>query len=325
MTSPATPLANSRIHCGLLIALLIAVTIPVGWLVLAAANGRQPNGKPLPEKAKKLADLAERLRPLDRPMGPVQPGDWLESYTELGQTFRQYVTDRPGPVDPSRTTLYIVPLGEGTKEQTEIVSRTAEFLEVFFGKPVKTLERVVLDAVPPEAQRLRSDGKTRQLLSTWLLNDVLLKRRPKDAIAVLGMATDDLWPGKGWNFVFGQASLSERVGVWSLARNGDPSESPEDYRLCLRRTLKTAMHETGHMLGIPHCIAADCGMNGTNNREENDRRPIEFCRECQPKIWWYCQANPVERCRKLAKLAGQFGLDEEAKHFEAEAEALAKP
>ena len=54
-------------------------------------------------------------------------------------------------------------------------------------------------------------------------------RRPEDAVAVLGLTTSDLWPGEGWNFVFGQASLRDRIGVWSLYRFGDPERSDADY------------------------------------------------------------------------------------------------
>jgi hypothetical protein len=70
--------------------------------------------------------------------------------------------------------------------------------------------------------------------------------------------------------VFGQASLADRVGVWSIYRNGEIDGDETERRKFLRRTLKTALHETGHMLGIPHCIAFECGMNGSNKR---------FCRE----------------------------------------------
>ena len=95
---------------------------------------------------------------------------------------------------------------------------------------------------------------------------MLKPKRPRDAVAVLALAALDLWPGEGWNFVFGQANLTERVGVWSLYRNGDPELGADAYTLCLRRTLKTATHETGHMLGIAHCTAYACGMNGSNSR-----------------------------------------------------------
>lgn len=63
-------------------------------------------------------------------------------------------------------------------------------------------------------------------------------------------------------------------------------------------------------------------MNGSNHREESDRRPMEFCPECQPKIWWSCGVDPVSRCRALARLSQDAGLLEDARLFEAEALAL---
>ncbi len=71
-----------------------------------------------------------------------------------------------------------------------------------------------------------------------MLDKVLRRRLPDDACVFLALTASDLWPGAGWNFVFGQALLRERVGVWSIYRNGDPTESDDAYRLCLRRTIK---------------------------------------------------------------------------------------
>ena len=121
-----------------------------------------------------------------------------------------------------------------------------------------------------------------------------------DAVAVLALTTADLWPGAAWNFVFGQAALRDRVGVWSLYRQGDPHE---DFTTCLRRTLKTAVHETGHMLGIAHCTAYECGMNGSNHRAEADARPMGFCPECEMKVWWACRVDPIGRYQQLAEFA----------------------
>jgi predicted Zn-dependent protease len=60
----------------------------------------------------------------------------------------------------------------------------------------------------------------------------------------------DLFPAPSWNFVFGQASLAGRVGVWSFARNGNPAEGEAGFRRCLARTLRIAAHEVGHMFGM---------------------------------------------------------------------------
>jgi archaemetzincin len=155
-------------------------------------------------------------------------------------------------------------------------------------------------------------------LTTYVL-DLLKARRPRDAVAVLALTTSDLWPGEGWNFVFGQASLGQRVGVWSLYRMGDPVKEPI---VCLRRTLGTATHETGHMFGIAHCIRYECGMNGSNHREESDRHPLAFCPECEMKVWWACRVDPAARYRRLAALAESHGLKVEARTWSESRAAL---
>ena len=173
--------------------------------------------------------------------------------------------------------------------------------------------------IPENSQRIRND--TPQVLTTWIMNDILKPKRQPDAIATIGLVTCDLWPGN-LNWVFGQASIVDRVGVWSLHRNGDPHPGKAAFQICLRRTLKTAVHETGHMLGLPHCAAYECCMNGSRSREENDRQPLEFCPECQPKIWWTCNADPVHRCRSLFEFCEREGLNQEAELFRREWEVL---
>jgi len=141
---------------------------------------------------------------------------------------------------------------------------------------------------------------------------LLRRKKPADAVAVLALTTADLWPGKGWNFVFGQASLSGGVGVWSLHRMGDPEVEPKTF---LRRTLKIAVHETGHMLGIWHCTQFSCGMNGANHQAEADGQPIWFCPEDEMKIWWACRVDPAGRYRRLAEFAEKYHLEREAEFW----------
>ncbi len=196
-----------------------------------------------------------------------------------------------------------------------MLEETQDAMERFFALPVKLLDRVPLDDLPAHARRTHPRWGDEQTLTTYLLSDVLLPRRPTDAIAVLGLTAGDLWPGSG-NFVFGQASMGQRVGVWSLYRNGNPAEGPAAYRQYLRRTVKMAVHETGHMLGMPHCIAHECGMNGSNSLGESDRQPLEFCPECQAKVWWTCGADPLRRAEELADFAQIHGLAEEESHWQ---------
>ncbi|MCX7804263.1 MAG: archaemetzincin [Planctomycetota bacterium] len=264
----------------------------------------------------KLSEIAGRLRPLHVPLGKPGPHDWLARHREPGQTFREYVASRPTLPRGRRTVIFIQPIGGFGKEQWRIVGLTAEYLGICFHLPVRTRDAVPLDSIPARARRVHPAWGDRQILTGYILEEVLKPHLPDDAAACLGLTASDLWPGEGWNFVFGQASLSERVGVWSLYRNGDPAAGEEGFRLYLLRTLKTAAHETGHMFSMLHCTAWECNMCGSNHREESDRRPLWECPECMAKICWAAGAAPAERYRRLAAFCAASGLEKERAFYE---------
>jgi archaemetzincin len=196
------------------------------------------------------------------------------------------------------------------------------YLEVFYTVPVEVKERVSLDKIPKWAQRTHPKWGDHQVLTKYVLNDLLKPKCPEDALAYLCFTAEDLYPDDGWNFVYGQASLSLRIGVWSIYRNGDPAESEEAYRLCLSRTLKVASHETGHILGFVHCIAHHCNMNGVNNRDEGDRAPFHFCPVCLRKLCWNLQVKPVDYLQGLEKFCREQEFLEEAERYQKARELL---
>src|SRR5204862_2614996 len=119
-----------------------------------------------------------------------------------------------------------------------------------------------------------------------------------------------------WNFVFGQASVRERVGVYSFARY-DPAfygeARPPGYEtLLLRRSCKVLAHETSHMFGLAHCTFFNCLMNGSNHLAESDRRPLHLCPVCLRKLQWSIEFDVLERYRSLERVARTDGFIEEA-------------
>jgi archaemetzincin len=264
----------------------------------------------------------QKIRPLFQPKAPPRPGDWLAEHSEPGQTYRQYREQVRTRVVDSFKSIRVVPIGPLTVGQKAVLDTTIEFMRPFFGMPLILDAAVSLEGIPDTAQRQRSTPGSRQLLTTWLLDQPLLARRKPADAAVLGITAIDLWPGAGWNFVFGQASLRDRVGVWSMSRNGD-ADRLESRTLCARRTVMTATHETGHMFGIRHCTAYECGMNGSNSARERDFQPLEFCPECQAKLWWALNLDPLQRSRQLEALVGRHGFTNDAAQLARQSRALA--
>jgi archaemetzincin len=280
----------------------------------AAADADQ-NKPAIPERFQPLLALHTRL-------GKPEPGDWLDQHKEPGQTYAQYVRGRPVRPERRRRTIYIQPLGDFDPTQRKILDATAEFLGIYFQLPVKVQKAMSLDVIPAKARRTHPSWGMPQILTTYVLEDLLRPQLPKDACVELALTTSDLWPGEGWNFVFGQASLRDRVGVWSIYRNGDPHQGDSALRLCLLRTLKTASHETGHMFSMQHCTLFECNMCGSNHREESDRRPLWLCPVCLAKLCYATGADPVKRYRQLAAFAKAHGLKEEQAFYEKSLAAL---
>lgn len=259
----------------------------------------------------KLNSAMEKLRPLHKPLQLQKPGDWLANHKESGQTFQEYLRSRPLVPRGKRKIIYIQPLGDFTPAQRAIVTNTAAFIGRFYNLHVKINPDIPLSVIPATAQRHHPRWGMKQILTSYVLDQVLKPALPHDAFAMIALTASDLWPGKGWNFVFGQASLRDGVGVWSLYRNGNPEKNQDEFRLCLLRTMKTAVHELGHMFSMLHCVRYQCGMCGSNSREESDRRPLRFCPECMAKVCLATGADPAGRYRKLAAFCQQHKLIKE--------------
>jgi archaemetzincin len=258
-----------------------------------------------------IRSAGRAIAPLHDSIGATNQGDWLDEHDEPGQSFDEYRLSDPALPTNVRTTMYLQPLGDFDPARATAIEATAELLGHFYGAPIRMLDRMDLAWVPDQARRLHPYTGVEQVQTKFVLR-LLARKKPADAAAVLALTTSDLWPGEGWNFVFGQASLSRGVGIWSLHRLGDPEVEPRTF---LRRTAKIALHETGHMLGIRHCAHYRCGMNGANHQDEADGQPLWFCPEDEMKIWWGCRVDPADRYRRLSGCAAAHELEREAEFW----------
>jgi archaemetzincin len=258
--------------------------------------------------AREPKETFARLSPLHPPMPEARPGSWRVDHPEPPQSYGEYVWSAPRPV-AGRETIYVAALGDFTPAQQAIVAETTRVLSPYFGVPVRMLEPIPASAIPAEVRRKNPYTGEPQLFTEWVLEDLLPRRRPEDALALIALTAEDLYPDPKWNFVFGQANPAERVGVWSLARFGDVAK--ERARV-LRRLQATAVHEAGHLFGLAHCQEALCVMNGANTLEEADQWPLEPCPVCLRKLQWRFGFDVRERFEKLHALHADAGSSEEA-------------
>jgi archaemetzincin len=252
----------------------------------------------------------------------VRPDDWLESQPESGQTFEEYVASGPTLPTNERKTIYIQPVGTFSSKQLDVIRETADYLRAFYKVPVVLRDKRSIQGVPKEMIRVQyPDNK--QIRTSYFLDDLLPKMLPADAAAFLCFTNYDLYPGETWNYVFGQASLEKRVGVWSLWRLEKEDGRRESNDLFLNRTLKIATHETGHMFSMRHCTKFECLMSGTNHLDETDRRPLDTCPECTMKILWAMNYSPVQRYKNLAEFWRKRGRTAEQNRMLEKASAVA--
>jgi predicted Zn-dependent protease len=142
------------------------------------------------------------------------------------------------------------------------------------------LEKVAVNGLVDDEQLLVKDAA-----------NYLKKLHPGRSIFANIMVTMvDLTPGEGWNFVFGQASLSEGWGAFSFARFNpnfykyrESQLTKKQQQEMLRRACRTMVHEVGHILGFKHCIYYHCLMNGSNG--DHEVSPFKLCPICLQKLY----------------------------------------
>lgn len=259
-----------------------------------------------PVLARTFADGGEFL-----PKKKPQPGDWLAQHKEPGQTYVQYLRSRPNVPNKNRSVIYVLPLGTFDDKSPPL-----ELLKSYTEAYYHPMRVKMLPAVPANQVKARSriNGQKQ-----WNSVDILRwmpSRLPKDAYAMIAVTMTDLYPKDSWNFVFGQASLRNRVGVFSFARY-DPRFWGDEWTekskvIMLRRAAKVLTHETGHMFGVAHCIHYECNMGGSNSLPETDATPLHLCPVCLRKMHYAVAFDPVRRYEALLSFYEKQELDEEA-------------
>jgi archaemetzincin len=144
-----------------------------------------------------------------------------------------------------------------------------------FALPMKELEIPAID--------FAYDAGRRQYSSIAVL-EMLLRLCPGDAGKLLAVTGRDLFVPV-LTFVYGQAQLSGRVAVFSLARLRQEFYGLTPNREALEeRAAKEALHETGHLFGLVHCADRSCAMSLATNIGQIDSKQAAFCAPCRARL-----------------------------------------
>lgn len=83
-----------------------------------------------------------------------------------------------------------------------------------------------------------------------------------------------------FDYVFGFTDVLKGVSVVSLARmkRGSTAE------ILIDRTVKTAIHEIGHLNGLRHCKSRACVMSLSFGLMDTDRKDKRFCERCHKRL-----------------------------------------
>jgi archaemetzincin len=168
--------------------------------------------------------------------------------------FDQFKGSRPNKPDETQRKIYLQPLGEFPPDRSPSPERLREYATVYFALQTDTLSVVQGQDFTTRVNPLTHN---QQILTTDVLL-FLMTKLPPNAFCVLAITMEDLYPEPARNFVFGQASLQQRVAVFSFAGYDaafyGQGRTADHQTVLLRRSCEVLVHETAHMFGLAHCI-----------------------------------------------------------------------
>lgn len=152
----------------------------------------------------------------------------------------------------------------------------ADEMELHIGQVFRAETTVLKVPPPPESASPDRQYPARDFVQH-------LQRFAAEKTLVAAIADRDLsFPDL--NFVFGLSDRENGVAVVSLHRFLGKNTVIHTDRRAFERTLKTAVHELGHLHGLSHCSDQKCAMFFSFTVADTDYKEKRFCRRCTDKL-----------------------------------------
>ena len=179
-------------------------------------------------------------------------------------------------IDPATHKLGIQPLVVFRDVDARIIKMA---LRDFFGFEVRILDPVAMPKVAYTKARKRHRADTLLVV----LNKLRLEPERLSDI-IVGLTRQDISTTKDRHKDWGIFGLGELWGSACVVSSHRLIRKlgKKDLRRGLRRVVKVAIHEVGHVLGLPHCESPRCVMNDAKGTIKTvDLETGHLCEKCQ--------------------------------------------
>lgn len=209
-------------------------------------------------------------------LGVLEPLHTRKTLKRYDRSLLSYIQSEPNKPDSIHSTIYLLPFGNMTPGVEKIVKDEIEYLEAFFQLPVKILDRVTYEQihdldkiqtrmVPDDDFRRYADFKKgdigplrEQIQAASFIEEYLVKNKPADAVAVLGITEHDIYNPR-YNYLFGSSTLKEKVGVVSFFRLIDYGDRTK------HNIRKVVSKQIANMFSIKNVKDYECLLNFHNS------------------------------------------------------------